>query len=116
MSFRIPAKKNTVVIGGPNSGKSTIARLISRFYKPFGGKILLDKCGLNWITESSLRKLIGYVGCETVMPAKTVHEFFKLIDPEVTEAAIEELLEENFDGLFKNLPDGLESCLVEPEC
>lgn len=63
--FTIPAGKTVALVGSSGSGKSTIADLLSGFYSPTSGEILVDGQNLNRITLGSYRNLLGIVGQDT---------------------------------------------------
>ncbi len=65
MSFNIPADTITAVVGQIGAGKSTLARLLFRFYDVQSGKILIDGQSLHDVTQASLRKAIGIVPQDT---------------------------------------------------
>lgn len=61
VSFEIPAKQTTALVGLSGAGKSTIINLLDKLYEPNEGKILLDGVDLNEYDTSMLRKSIGLV-------------------------------------------------------
>jgi ABC-type transport system involved in Fe-S cluster assembly fused permease/ATPase subunit len=67
VSFTVPAGTTTAIVGTTGAGKSTIARLLFRFYDIKGGKILVDGQDTSHVTQASLRDLIGVVPQDTVM-------------------------------------------------
>ena len=60
VSFEIPAGKTTAIVGPTGAGKSTISRLLYRFYDVTGGRITIDGQDLRDVTQASLRAQIGY--------------------------------------------------------
>lgn len=67
VSFSIPQGKTTVLIGSPKSGKSTLVDLLTRFYEPIEGKILLDGVEFDQYQLASLRKAIGVINRNTLL-------------------------------------------------
>lgn len=61
LSFTIPAGKKVAIVGTSGSGKSTILRLLYRFYEVEGGRILVDGQEITDVTLESLRRVIGVV-------------------------------------------------------
>ena len=61
VSFEIPAGSQVAFVGTTGSGKSTIAKLLMRFYEPERGEILLDGKPLSEIAVSDLRRAIAFV-------------------------------------------------------
>ena len=67
VSFEIPAGKTVAVVGPTGGGKTTVARLLFRFYDPQGGSITIDGQDLRDVTQDSLRSAIGVVPQDTVL-------------------------------------------------
>lgn len=72
VSFRIPAGHTVAIVGGSGSGKSTMARLLLRFYEPTGGRILIDGQDIGMVTGDSVRRIIGVVPQDTVLFNDTI--------------------------------------------
>ena len=64
--------RTVAVVGSSGSGKSTMARLLLRFYDPTGGRILVDGQDIRATTPSSLRRAIGVVPQDTVLFNDTI--------------------------------------------
>jgi ATP-binding cassette, subfamily B, heavy metal transporter len=67
VSFAIPSGNTLAVVGSSGAGKSTIARLLFRFYDLQSGRILIDGQDISAVTQSSLRGSIGIVPQDTVL-------------------------------------------------
>lgn len=67
LTFTVPAGKKIAIVGGSGSGKSTIVRLLYRFYDPNDGRILVAGHDIQDLTIDSLRKAIGVVPQDTVL-------------------------------------------------
>ena len=67
ISFKITKGQTVALVGKSGSGKSTIADLLSRFYEPTSGEILIDGINLKEYNTASLRKLIGVVTQEPIL-------------------------------------------------
>jgi ATP-binding cassette subfamily B (MDR/TAP) protein 7 len=61
LSFEIPSGKKVAIVGGSGSGKSTIVRLLYRFYDPIEGRILINNKDIRDVSLESVRKAIGVV-------------------------------------------------------
>jgi ABC-type multidrug transport system fused ATPase/permease subunit len=70
----VPAGTTVALVGHTGAGKSTIAKLIARFYEPTGGRITIDGHDLNNVTQESLRHQLGIVPQEGFLFAGTVAE------------------------------------------
>lgn len=67
VSFEVPAGKTVAIVGPTGAGKSTISRLLYRFYDVTGGRITIDGQDLRDVTQESLRSTIGMVPQDTVL-------------------------------------------------
>ncbi len=67
VSFSVPAGKTVAIVGGSGAGKSTITRLLFRFYDPIKGNICIDGQNICDLTQVSLRAGIGIVPQDTVL-------------------------------------------------
>jgi len=67
VSFEVPAGHKVAIVGPTGGGKSTIARLLFRFYDPQGGRIRIDGQDLRDVTQDSVRQAIGVVPQDTVL-------------------------------------------------
>ncbi|PFX34198.1 ATP-binding cassette sub-family B member 7, mitochondrial-like [Stylophora pistillata] len=67
LTFTVPAGKKIAIVGGSGSGKSTIVRLLYRFYDPSDGRILMAGHDIRDLTIDSLRQAIGVVPQDTVL-------------------------------------------------
>ncbi len=103
-----------VLVGDTGSGKSTIAKLITRFYDPQQGRILIDGVDLRRVTLSSLRTQLGVVPQEPFLFAGTIRENIAFADPHATD---EEVLEAcrtvGIEPLIDRLPEGIETQCYE---
>ena len=70
----IPAGTTVALVGHTGAGKSTIAKLLARFYEPTSGRITIDGHDLNAVTQESLRHQLGIVPQEGFLFAGTVAE------------------------------------------
>ncbi|XP_039264608.2 iron-sulfur clusters transporter ABCB7, mitochondrial-like [Styela clava] len=73
LSLEVPAGKKVAIVGGSGSGKTTIARLLYRFYDPWHGNIFINDQNIRIVTLDSLRRLIGIVPQETVLFHDTIY-------------------------------------------
>jgi len=72
VSFTIPAGKTLAIVGPTGAGKSTIARLLFRFYDTTGGRITIDGQDIAHVTQESLRHAIGIVPQDMVLFNDTI--------------------------------------------
>jgi ATP-binding cassette subfamily B protein len=67
ISFDVPAGTRTAIVGASGAGKSTIGRILFRFYEISGGRVLIDGQDIRDVTQGSLRAMIGIVPQDTVL-------------------------------------------------
>lgn len=72
ISFVVPAGKSVAIVGTSGSGKSTILRLIFRFFDPYSGIVRIDGQDIRKVTLENLRKSIGVVPQDTVLFNDTI--------------------------------------------
>jgi ABC-type multidrug transport system fused ATPase/permease subunit len=70
----VPAGTTVALVGHTGAGKSTVAKLLARFYEPTHGRITIDGVDLNDVTQESLRRQLGVVPQEGFLFAGTVAE------------------------------------------
>jgi ABC-type multidrug transport system fused ATPase/permease subunit len=70
----VPAGTTVALVGHTGAGKSTIAKLLARFYDPTEGRLTIDGADLRDVTQASLRRQLGIVPQEGFLFAGTVHE------------------------------------------
>jgi ABC-type multidrug transport system fused ATPase/permease subunit len=80
----VPAGTTVALVGHTGAGKSTIAKLLARFYEPTHGRLTIDGVDLNDVTQSSLRRQLGVVPQEGFLFAGTVAENIAFGRPDAT--------------------------------
>ncbi len=80
----VPAGTTVALVGHTGAGKSTIAKLIARFYDPRDGRITIDGTDLRSVTQESLRRQLGVVPQEGFLFAGTVLENIRFGRPEAS--------------------------------
>ncbi len=74
LTLRIPAGETTAIVGATGGGKSTIVKLLLRFYEPTAGRVLLDGRDLRELDLADLRGAVGLVSQDTFLFHGTVRE------------------------------------------
>ena len=74
LELDVPAGTTVALVGHTGAGKSTIAKLLARFYEPRSGRITIDGHDLRDVTQESLRRQLGIVPQEGFLFAGTVHD------------------------------------------
>uniref|UniRef100_A0AAY4DH13 Iron-sulfur clusters transporter ABCB7, mitochondrial n=1 Tax=Denticeps clupeoides TaxID=299321 RepID=A0AAY4DH13_9TELE len=72
LSFEVPAGKKVAIVGGSGSGKSTIVRLLFRFYEPQRGSIYVGGQNIRDVSLETLRKAVGVVPQDAVLFHNTI--------------------------------------------
>ena len=114
LSLKIPAGKTTAIVGSTGSGKSTLVKLLLRFYEVSAGQIFLDGLDLQSLTLKDLRKSIGLVSQDVFLFHGTVAEniaygsFNATLDEIKRAANVAEAHE-----FIRGLPDGYDTIVGE---
>ncbi len=114
VSFEIGAGEKLAIVGPTGSGKSTLIRLLGRFYEFDDGQIFLDGIDLNRIHTRDLRQRIGVVLQDFHIFSGTVFDNIALGDPRITRERAEEAARRvNAHGFISDLPRGYDTELSE---
>jgi ABC-type multidrug transport system fused ATPase/permease subunit len=84
LALDVPAGTTVALVGHTGAGKSTIAKLLARFYDPRAGRITIDGIDLRDVTQESLRRQLGIVPQEGFLFAGTVAENIAFGRPEAS--------------------------------
>ena len=114
VSFHIPPGKTVALVGASGAGKSTIAKLVLRFYEPQSGRIEIDRRDIRSYTLSSLRGQISIVMQDPHLFALTVRENIAYGRLDATQEDIERAarLACAHDFIMR-LPNGYDTVLAE---
>jgi len=74
LSFTIPKGKKVALVGASGSGKSTIAKLLLKYYEPETGDILIDGADINEYSNESIRRAISYVPQTIELFSKSIYD------------------------------------------
>ncbi|PLW72225.1 ATP-binding cassette domain-containing protein [Streptomyces sp. SCUT-3] len=88
-SLRIPAGQTVAVVGATGAGKSTLAKLLARFYDPSAGRVLLDGVDLRELASPQLRSGVVMVTQESFLFSGTVAENIAVGRPDATREQVE---------------------------
>jgi ATP-binding cassette subfamily B protein len=109
------APGETVAFVGPTgAGKSTLAKLVTRFYDPTAGRVLIDGHDLQGVTFQSLRSQLGVVPQEPFLFAGTVRDNISFARPQATEAEVlEAVAAVGLSDVIDRLPEGIDTIVHE---
>ena len=88
VDIEVPAGKTIAIVGSSGSGKSTIGRLLFRFYDVDGGALTIDGQDVRDVTQESLHQQIGVVPQDTVLFNDTIYYNIAYGRPDASEAEI----------------------------
>jgi ATP-binding cassette subfamily B protein len=114
VSFAVPPGRTLAIVGPTGAGKSTISRLLFRFYDAGAGAVRVDGQDVRDVTQDSLRAAIGVVPQDTVLFNDTIGYNIAYGRPGATQAEIEQAarLAQVHDFVLR-LPDGYETRVGE---
>ena len=114
MDFEVPAGHKVAVVGHSGAGKSTISRLLFRFYDVNGGRILIDGQDIRDVAQASLRANIGIVPQDTVLFNDTIGYNIAYGKPDATtEEVIQAARSAHIHDFVESLPDKYETVVGE---
>lgn len=107
LSFQVPSGSKVAIVGASGAGKSTIARLLYRFYELESGQILLDGQDIRQLTLDSLRRAIAIVPQDTVLFNSSIRENIAYANPDASAAEIERAIDlAHLRDFINSLPQG----------
>ncbi|WP_327367512.1 ABC transporter ATP-binding protein [Streptomyces sp. NBC_01217] len=89
VDLRIPAGQTVAFVGETGAGKSTLVKLVARFYDPTGGRVTADGADLRRLDLTAYRHRLGVVPQEAYLFAGTVRDAIAYGRPEATDAEVE---------------------------
>lgn len=107
LSFQVPSGSKVAIVGASGAGKSTIARLLYRFYELESGQILVDGQDIRQLTLDSLRRAIAIVPQDTVLFNSSIRENIAYANPDASAAEIERAIDlAHLRDFINSLPQG----------
>ena len=114
LSLRVPPGKTVAIVGASGAGKSTISRLLYRFYDVNAGRILIDGQDISNITQTSLRAAIGMVPQDTVLFNDTIRYNIRYGRPIASDAEVEAAAKlAQIHDFITSLPKGYDALVGE---
>jgi ATP-binding cassette subfamily B protein len=110
LDLTIGAGETFAFVGATGAGKSTIAKLVSRFYDPDEGRVLLDGHDIRDVTLESLRRQLGVVPQEPFLFAGSIRDNIAFARPDASDDDVLQACRAvGIDDLIDRLPDGLDT-------
>ncbi len=110
LDLTIPAGQTVALVGPTGAGKSTIAKLVARFYDPTAGKVTLDGVDLARLADADLRREVTMVTQESFLFAGSVADNIGLGKPTASRAEIQAAADAvGADEFIAGLPDGYDT-------
>jgi ATP-binding cassette subfamily B protein len=114
LSFVVEPGQKLAIVGASGAGKSTIARLLYRFYDIQSGSICIDGQDIRDVTQSSLRQSIAIVPQDTVLFNTNIRENIRYGKPDATEAEVDQVIKlAHLDSFIQSLPQGDQTLVGE---
>jgi ABC-type transport system involved in Fe-S cluster assembly fused permease/ATPase subunit len=114
ISFTVPNGKKVAIVGPTGAGKSTISRLLFKFYDPKGGGIYINNININEISQESLRQIIGVVPQDAVLFNDTIYYNIAYGNTEANKEKVMSAAQNaDIHDFISALPDGYETIVGE---
>jgi ABC-type multidrug transport system fused ATPase/permease subunit len=109
-ALHVEAGQTVALLGKTGAGKSTIARLLARFYDPVGGEVRIDGISMRELAEPDLRQAVAMVTQESFLFTGSVADNVRFGRPDATRAQVEAAAEAvGLDQVVHRLPGGYEA-------
>ncbi len=107
-SLQVPAGSMTALVGASGSGKSTVLKLLARFYDPQHGVVSIGGVAVNHLPPEQLATLVGYVYQDTYLFSGSIADNILLGKPDASDTELQQAaLDAGLDSLLARLPAGL---------
>jgi ATP-binding cassette subfamily B protein len=114
VDLRIEPGETVAFVGPTGAGKSTLAKLVTRFYDPTSGRVLIDGHDLRDVTLRSLRQQLGVVPQEPFLFAGTIGENIAFARPDASDEEIQEAVRAvGLEEVIERVPDGVDTVVHE---
>lgn len=114
IDLTIAPGESVALVGSSGSGKTTIVRLVARFYDPLVGRVLLDGHDVRELQLASLRGHMAIVAQEPVLFTGSIRDNIRYGRLEATDAEVEQAaVKANADGFIREFPQGYDTPVGE---
>ena len=112
LSFRVAAGEAVALVGATGAGKSTVSRLLARFYDVQAGRIRIDGVDVRELSLSDLRRVVGIVFEDTFLFSDTVRANIAFADPSAPDEVVQRAARlAGADAFIASLPDGYDTVI-----
>lgn len=114
INLKINKGETIALVGESGSGKSTIVNLVTGFYKPTSGEILIDGKNIEQINLHSYRRFLSVVPQKTILFSGTIKENITYGNPRISKERLNEVIEAaQLGNVIEKLPKGLNTSVGE---
>lgn len=114
VSFTVPAGRTIGIVGASGAGKTTLGRLLFRFYDPSSGQVLVDGADLRTVQVEALRATVGVVPQDAVLFNDSLHYNIAFGQPDATREEVEQAAKlAQIHEFSAGLPDGYDTVVGE---
>lgn len=114
ISFDMKAGEKIAIVGPTGTGKTTLLNLLTRFYEPSSGRILINGTGIKEISPSFLRSKMAIVMQDSFLFSGTVRENIARGKSGITDQDMDHIMDvSNCRSIIERLPQGLDTVLSE---
>ncbi len=114
LSFSVEPGQKVAIVGASGAGKSSLVKLLFRFYDPQSGRICIDGQDISKINQHSLRRVIGVVPQDTVLFNDSIFENIRYGNPEASDAQVLEAIKlAHLQNFINQLPEGADTRVGE---
>nr|MBA2440487.1 ATP-binding cassette domain-containing protein [Thermoleophilaceae bacterium] len=114
ITLEVPPGQTVALVGSTGAGKSTLAKLVARFYDPTRGRVLVDGHDLRTVTQRSLRSQLGVVPQEGYLFSGTIGDNIAFARPDASRDEVEAAAAAvGAHEFIERLPDGYETQVGE---
>lgn len=114
ISFCVTPGNTIAIVGTSGSGKTTIARLLFRFYDITKGRILINNHDIRRISQETLQATVGVIPQDTVLFNSSIYENILYGNPNATKDEVEKVIKlAHLEDFISSLPDGYNTLVGE---
>ena len=114
VSFKAEPGQTVALVGHTGAGKSTVVKLLARFYDPTSGRVMIDGTDVRDVTARSLRSQLGIVPQESFLFSGSVRSNIAFGRPEASDSDVVAAAEAvGADAFIRALPDGYDTEIQE---